>query len=115
MQLANCGKAHLPRERMTSMRFSLRTLLIMMMLAGPLSALGWSKFNAWLIWREEQAIRSQLNWSSAIMTIRQIPPVQLRVIYEEDHHDARRPTLVGELEQEDPDIVVLRCDLRKAP
>lgn len=38
---------------MQGMRFSLRTLLIAMLLLGPLSALGWRKYQAW---REEQRI-----------------------------------------------------------
>lgn len=37
------------------MRYSLRTLLLVMLLAGPLCALGWSQWTAYLAWRAEQA------------------------------------------------------------
>ncbi len=39
------------------MRFSLRSLLIVMLLAGPLSAWGWSK---WQTWQEHWEIQAEL-------------------------------------------------------
>ncbi|QDU26425.1 hypothetical protein ETAA8_15030 [Anatilimnocola aggregata] len=52
-----------------SLRFSLRTLLIAMLLAGPLCAVGWKKYVAWQEWKAEQeaAAANQLKWQNAVI------------------------------------------------
>jgi hypothetical protein len=52
------------------MRFSLRTLLIAMLLVGPLSALSWTKYQAW---REEQARIADLRRELYTFTVGRTP------------------------------------------
>ena len=52
------------------MRFSLRTLLIVMLLLGPLSALGWTKYQAW---QEEQARIADLRRELYTFTVDRTP------------------------------------------
>ena len=62
---------------MEAMRFSLRTLLIVMLLAGPLCAFGWTNWKAYQAWREEQAAQKAFATSkikNAITSLRTIKP-----------------------------------------
>jgi hypothetical protein len=52
------------------MRFSLRTLLIAMLLAGPLCAYGWGKWQAYQAWREQQTSVVSTKISFAISGVR---------------------------------------------
>ncbi len=97
------------------MRFSLRTLLIVMLLAGPLGAYGCSDYNAWLIRREEQRLASQVNWQRAIVIAKQISATQYLSFDREVEFVPFRQSLTEELAMEDPDIVALRRDLREVP
>lgn len=55
------------------MRFSLRTLLIVMLLAGPLSAYGWQEWREYQEWIAVQCEREpSIAWKRAIINARQV-------------------------------------------
>ncbi|WP_254512119.1 hypothetical protein [Anatilimnocola floriformis] len=62
------------------MRFSLRSLLILMLVAGPLCAFGWSNWQAYRTWREEQATKhafAKKQTSLSLKAIKGIKPKRL--------------------------------------
>lgn len=70
------------------MRFSLRTLLLVMLLMGPLCAWGWSKYHTWRKWQRQQERASVLNYRAAGVVV--APQSSCRVIVYSDVGEFRK-------------------------
>jgi hypothetical protein len=57
------------------MRYSLRTLVILMLLAGPFCAWCWTKYSAYVEWKAREAAKAELDnltWRVAIIRAQQV-------------------------------------------
>jgi len=84
------------------MRFSLRSLLILMLIAGPLLAFGWTKYQAWREWRERQLVDQQIQaaWKTVVIS----PPMPLRTAT----FESLTPAEQAEVELLDSQAIVTR-------
>lgn len=57
-----------PRRPYLSLQFSLRTLLFLMLLAGPLGGWGWVRWQVWKEWRVQEEARQLRDLESALLS-----------------------------------------------